>query len=346
MSKKSASDAARELSRLGAAKGGKARAEKLTPEQRSETARLAAETRWGAKAKVNASHVGRLQIANSEIECAVLEDGRRVLTQETFLTAIGRSAKGKGGQILSSPDGLPPFLSATALKPFITQELRESTVPVIYRSQKATRAFGYEATLLPKVCEVYLNARDAGTLTKQQMHIAKACDILIRGLAHVGIIALVDEATGYQYDRERNALAEILEQFISKELVKWAKRFPNEFYSEIFRLKNKQRTTLTSKRPLWFGKITLNLVYQRLAPGVLDELQRLTPRHAKGRLKHKLHQRLTEDVGHDKLKDHFIKLITLMNASVDWEQFKGLVDRSLPKYKELPLFDGHDDEAE
>ena len=37
------------LGRLGGLKGGKARAKKLTPEQRSEIARKAAQTRWAEK---------------------------------------------------------------------------------------------------------------------------------------------------------------------------------------------------------------------------------------------------------------------------------------------------------
>jgi hypothetical protein len=41
--------AAVELGRQGGLKGGRARAEKLTPEQRSEIARKAAATRWAAK---------------------------------------------------------------------------------------------------------------------------------------------------------------------------------------------------------------------------------------------------------------------------------------------------------
>lgn len=39
------------LGRLGGLKGGKARANKLTPEQRKEIARKAAQTRWNTKTK-------------------------------------------------------------------------------------------------------------------------------------------------------------------------------------------------------------------------------------------------------------------------------------------------------
>jgi hypothetical protein len=90
----------------------------------------------------------------------------------------------------------------------------------------------------------------------------------------------------------------------------------------------------------FIGVLTNDLAYARLAPGVLDELRRQTPRDEKGRLKHHLHRRLTEDVGHPKLQQHLSAVTALMKASDTWDQFKPMVDRALPKYKRLPLFDG------
>ncbi len=182
-----------------ASKGGIARAKKLSPEARKEIARHAAESRWTDLIPA-ATHLGELVIAGRRIACAVLETGTRILTQETFLSAIGRSVKPKG----SSPDGLPPFLVSEVLKPFISEELKRATVPITFktprtgtgRGKSGTRALGYDAMLLPMVCEVYLTARDAKKTTKQQEHVVKTCDLLVRGLARVGIIALVDEATG------------------------------------------------------------------------------------------------------------------------------------------------------
>ena len=75
---------------------------------------------------------------------------------------------------------------------------------------------------------------------------------------------------------------------------------------------------------------------------MLDELRRVTPRDLKGRLKTHLHRRLTEDVGHPKLQQHLSAVTALMKASDTWDQFKPMVERALPKYKRLPLFDGLD----
>jgi hypothetical protein len=79
-------DAAKTLGRLGGLKGGKARAEKLSAEQRSEIAKKAVEARWarvrGEKPLSQipkATHAGTLKIGDVELSCAVLEDGTRVL---------------------------------------------------------------------------------------------------------------------------------------------------------------------------------------------------------------------------------------------------------------------------
>jgi hypothetical protein len=154
-------------------------------------------------------------------------------------------------------------------------------------------------------------------------------------------IALIDEATGYQDERARDALAKILEAFIAKELRAWVRTFPADFYKEMFRLRNiPYREDV--KRPQYVGVLTNDLVYSRLAPGVLDELRRQTPRDEKGSLKQHLHRRPTEDVGHPKLQQHLSAVTALMKASDTWAQFKPMVDRALPKYKSLPLFDGID----
>ena len=182
-----------------------------------------------------------LIIGDVEIPCYVLEDETRVLSQQGFLKAIGRAEKAKGGHGASVVDSPPSFLAAKNLKPFISNELRKSTIPIPFQSSEGVRGYGYRATLLPQVCEVYLAMRDAGVILSSQRHIADRAYILMRGLAEVGVIALVDEATGYQKIREKNALATILEKFIARELQPWTKTFPYEFYE----------TDISSERLAW-----------------------------------------------------------------------------------------------
>lgn len=285
-----------------------------------------------------APYNGVIQIGNISIACAVLEDGTRIITQYDFYKAIGRSgkpAKGRG----SSIEKVAPFLGLQNLKPFVDKELEDSTKPIRFKMPKGGIAWGYRAEVLPKVCEVYLKARDAGELLKTQEKFAIACDMIMRGLAHVGIIALVDEATGYQYVRARESLEKILEKFIAKELFKWVKTFPDDFYKYLFELKGWKFNPVSVKKPIVVGRLTNNLVYERLAPGVLKELRRLNPKTEKGTRPHRHHQWLTRDIGHPLLREHLASLIALMKAAANWNEFWRMVQRALPKYGELPLIE-------
>lgn len=314
---------------VGRARGGFARAQNLTPEQRSEISRKAAKARWEVSSAVCGSPNTPLQIGDIEVECYVLEDGTRVLTQASFLGALGRHPKANTRR---EDGGLPPILQGQALKPFIPQEVMDKAQPISFRLPTGGTASGYNAELLPVVCEVYLKARDAGVLPHNQKHVAAQADILIRGLARVGIIALVDEATGYQEVRARYALARILEQFVAKELQPWVRTFPDDFYRELFRLRGLDSPEQVTHRPSYFGHITNDVVYERVAPGVLEELRRQTPRTPKGNLKNRFHQRLTPDKGHPRLREHLASVVAIMKLSNDWHDFKMKLDRVHPRY--------------
>jgi P63C domain len=309
--------------------GGKARAEALTAEQRTEIAKKAADARWSLP---RATHRGMLNIPNIgvEIECHNLVDGTRLLSRIGVLKAIGRTGKAKGGRAFDDEFKLPVFLTAKNLKPFITSDLIENSMPVMFIPQEGgSPIIGYKAELLPKICEVFLKLRDDGDVLENQKHIVKQSDILMRGLAHVGIIALVDEATGYQRDRAKEALAQILEKFIAKELQPWTKTFPVEFYQHIFRLQKWPFDPKSVKRPSVIGHYTNNIVYKRLAPNVLDELRKKNP-IIDGRRKHKLFQWLTGEIGHPKLKSHIDGVLALMRVSDSWEGFIKLVRKAYP----------------
>lgn len=334
------------MSNENKAKGGHARAEKLSPEKRSDIARKAAEARWSGDMPV-ASHEGTFPLGTMEVSCAVLPNGKRLITQGTFLRALGRSRSPKGGTgVLSTVDGTPFFLQAEAFKPFINKDLLESTTPIFYRTKDGSKDVGYDAAILPMVAEVYLKYRDAAQLERgivemRYQKMVAAADVLIRGLAQVGIIALVDEATGYQRDRARDALQQILEKFIAKELRPWVHTFPDEFYTNLFRIRKLDASDIT-KRPSYFGHLTNNIVYARLAPTVLDELKKMTPKRQDGSLKHHLHRRLSADTGHPKLREHLASVISLMKISDEYDDFMRFLDRAHPRFNEtlaLPLIE-------
>jgi len=317
--------------------GGLARAKSLSSERRSAIAKKAATDRWTADLPV-ASHEGKLPIGKSVVSCAVLENGERVITQSTFLLAIGRARTTRSGTgINSTGDQLPIFLQNKGFKPFILEETLLASKPILYRTKSGGKGMGYSAALLPAVAEVYLRFRDEILATKGSVptsfqNYVKAADILIRGLANVGIIALVDEATGYQKDRAKDDLAKILEQFIAKELRPWVKSFPDEFYEQLFRLRGLHYPTYKVQRPQYFGRLTNDIIYARLAPGVLDELKKITPKDDKGRLKNHLHRRLTDEMGHPKLRELLASVVTLMKISKNYDGFHEILEQIHPRF--------------
>jgi len=312
-------------------KGGKARAENLTPEQRQEIASQAAKQRWAeASSLPKATHVGSLKIGDAEIPCAVLSDGTRLLTQAGFLGALGRSTKPKGRSQVAT-DGLPPFLATKSLIPLINKEIFDATVPVSFITATGGKAHGYRADLLPMVCDIFLEARSRNLLTAQQAQLAENSEMLMRALAKVGIVALVDEATGFQQERDRDELHKLLSVYLSEERLAWAKRFPDEFYKQVYRLKGWHWPVGKAKTPL-LGHITNDVVYERLPEGVIDKLRELNPtQEDTKRRKHKHHQFLSAEVGQPDLRDHILQIIPIMKISKDWNAFKRHLDVAFPK---------------
>ena len=212
--------------------------------------------------------------------------------------------------------------------------------PVVFLPPHGGRtAFGFEATVLTDLAEFVLQCRDHDLLTPTQQHIAVRCEMILRALARVGIIALVDEATGYQEIRDRRALQKILEKYLTDEWAKWTKTFPDEFYRELFRLKSlPYPPSDKSRKPSYVGHWTNNIVYSRLAPGVKRTLQEKNPRRPSGSRSRKHHQHLTRDYGHPELTRHLSNVVFLMKTCREWDEFINRLNKAAPKYGDtIPL---------
>lgn len=321
----------------------------MTPADRRKQARAAAKARWDGESALIATHGSPdhpLKIGDVEIDCYVLEDGMRVVSQRSLIRAMGTTRGGARSEGEAERGGAetPRFATQLWLKPHIPNELGVAlSNPIRFKLPVGGLAYGYSATILPDICDAILKARDAKSATERQKAIVERADILVRGFARVGIIALVDEATGYQKDRAKDALARILEAFIAKELQPWVKTFPAEFYEQMFRLRGLPFPATSVRRPKYFGMLTNNIIYDRLAPGVLTELKAVTPRNDEGRPKAKYFQSLTANLGYSKLKEHIGAVIALMKISDTWEGFMALLNRHYTRYGDtlpLPLDDG------
>lgn len=311
--------------------GGKARAAKLSPERRSEIATKAIKARWENRPK-KATHTGELKIGEIVIPCYVLDGGARVISLRGMENSLGLNLRGGAVKMAD-------FVVKIAANGLCPKELTAALgSPIEFIPEHVGRtAFGYEATVLADICELVLDARVQGPLTPRQRAVAERCEILVRGFARVGIIALVDEATGYQRDRARKALHEILEKFIAVELQRWAKRFPDSFFRELFRLRGLE-WPCDYKIPQYVGHIINDVIYRRLAPGVLDELRNKNPMGERRR-KHCHHQWLSENIGHPKLQEHISAVTAVMRISRSWQEFQRHVDVALPRLDgDLGLF--------
>lgn len=325
----------------GRAKGGVARAKSLTKQERSEIAKKAAVARWAKDIPV-ATHEGTMPLGDVEIACAVIEkDGQvqRVLTQSGFMRALGRARQAKGRQYYKGDVNLPAFLTAQNLKPFISSELEVTSSQIEFLTVSGARAFGYSGDLLPEVCNVFIQAERHGVLAHNQQHIADRAHVIMKALAHVGIAGLVDEATGYQEVRDKRALQAILAKYLNDNLGVWAKRFPDEFYEHIFRLKGWVWKGRGVNPPQVVAHYTKDIVYHRLAPGLLEELERRNPIEG-GRRKSPHTQWLSDDVGIPALTQHLHTVMAFQRVTPDgeWDKFIDMLNVALPRRSDTMQF--------
>ena len=268
----------------------------------------------------NIKKSGILNLAGYAIPCYVTEDGTRLLSGSKTQEALKISEGKKAGTRISK------FLSSRRIGPTVARILPEEAFTPIICYQGEKKVYAYHAEDLGDICDAMLEARKTCELSNKQKIVADQCEILMRAFAKVGITALIDEATGYQSDRDKDELQKILAAYISDEVAKWQMTFSNEFYKELYRIYNIQPSEGHSK-PLRVGLLTAKLIYDQLPEGVFEELKAKTGKDEKGRWKHQLHRSLTESVGRRDLKRIINEVTALMAVSDNKEQFKLLYER-------------------
>ena len=277
------------------------------------------------------THKGDLVIGEKSIACAVLNNGKRIITQTALFDAFDRPRKGE-----KRIEGLPPIVAAKNILPFVSDELKEKSQPVHYYLQNGNVTSGYDAELIPLVCELYLQAKEGGVLLDSQEKMVVQAHILIRALAKVGITALIDEATGYQYDRENDALQKILRAYIAEDFLKWQARFPRKYYKELYRIFGWDYDASSMKHPQYLGKFTNKYVYDQLPPRILEELRVRNPINKKGYRTKKHYQFLSGNIGIPHLEKYITKLVTIMELSESIEEFNknfNKVFKSIEQYE-------------
>lgn len=340
--------AASELSRLGASKGGKARASVLTPAERKEISRAAVIARW-KKAKgenyvpsgsgpeqgdspleggkypargaatdgsLHSIFPGTLRLGGLSLECHVLNDGRRVFTQRELVRVLTGGVR---------TGDLRRYLSSLSIQRKTTEI---ALTPIEFKiPNNPTPARGLEATALIEICEAYLEAREQELLQPNQQHIARQAEIITRACAKVGVIALIDEATGFQKYREKQSLQIKLQAFIAEELQEWARMFPEDFWLELARLEGVHYSARS--RPLRWGKYVMAFVYDAVDSDIGKKLREINP---DPHFRQNHHQWLKE-FGRDKVNNQIHKVIGAMQACETMDEFRTKFARV---FKKLP----------
>lgn len=281
-------------------------------------------------------HEGKLDLGGFQIDCFVLEDGTRMLSAREMQRALKMVDDDTSYQVAGTR--LLRYLDQKSLKPFIYKEKEEGHYDPIICYQGDKKINGYEATVLVDICDAFMEANNNISLSSRQAIIAEQCEILIRSFAKVGIIALIDEATGFK--KAQDEYQRLVGMYIAEELRPWLPTFEENYYQNIYKLMGWDWSMYTSgawkNHPQYVGKITNEIVYNKLPRGVIDELNKLNPKNEKGNRKHKHHQFLSENVGYRELLQHFGKLSVVfsMYGHGDYKKAKAHIDSLLPDFRE------------
>lgn len=273
-----------------------------------------------------------LILGSLEIPCYVLEDNTRVFSGRGIQKALGANSNVSG-------TWLNRIVNKTDITPFILPDVLEKfNTPIKFKRPIGTGAqsvtYGYDVTLLIDLCDAILQANKSRA--KVPFGIVENAEIIMRSVAKVGIVALVDEVTGFQQHRDKDALQSFLQKFLLEEKGKWIPVFPDEFFESIFRMKGWDwQIASNGKKPQVVGHYINNYVYSRIAPQVLVELRKLNPKNERGRRKGAYTQYIDVDYGHPKLKEHLNILIAFAKATgYNWNNFHRMVERALPKFEQ------------
>jgi hypothetical protein len=302
-------------------KGGKTRAKNLSPERRRQIAIDASHSRKPLKNLPKATHFGKINIADNEIICAVLENRESVITETSLFKLFGIN---RGGRKKVGEANMPRFLSSNNLQKYLSDDLRGGAESFRIMLPKGGMAYAFKAETVPKILKVYLDARREGSLRASQEPLAMTAEIILTALSQTGIISLIHEVTGYQEFRDKNELQNLFSKFIAVELQPWVKRFPDEFFIHLKRMYGLQGM---KKNPRFFGHLVNRYVYGEISGEVLEELKRKNPLE-EGTRKARHHQFLTDDVGCPALHKQLVKVTTLMSVSDSKEEFEKLLEKS------------------
>lgn len=274
-----------------------------------------------------AKYRGVLSLGENEIDVYVLDTKERVISLNSSMKAITNTKTGNLGEYIGI-SGLKSFID----KDLVLGELIEFTIPGSSFTGK-----GLTSKMFLNICRAYVNALNAGALaTDRQKEIALKCSILLGACADIGLEALIDEATGYQYERREDELQIKLRLYIAEELRAWEKTFPDALWEEFGRLTN--WATPLQSRPKWWGKLVIELIYNTLDEDVARYLKDNKPSPGVH-----WHRQLTDNYGVRQLVSRCYEIIGIAKTCKSINELKNKVKMHYKKEPQKFLFDIYED---
>lgn len=317
-------------------RGAIARAANLPGERKSEIAKDAADARW-SKSVSNVLASAKLVLGGVEIDCYVTDDGERLISgrsMQEILRLVDEEVPQSG---LKPGSRLTRLLSNKVLKPLIYKDKGLDHFSPKKRRLQGRMISGFNSEMLVDICEGMLEARRLGKLkTARQAIVAAQAELILRGLAKTGIVALIDEATGYQNMRPADGLRSYFDLILKKDLAAWFKRFPDEYYENIYKLRGWVWQGMSKNRYSVVSHYTNDIIYERMVPGITEEFDKRNPKNAKGNRKVNNQQLLNDDIGDKLFSQQMFTVLALQRACLGkpgnkWQAFMQLMNEVLPK---------------
>jgi len=275
---------------------------------------------------------GQIKIHDIELDCCVLNDWTPMLNLSKLAKALGRPNR------WSRSDELPAMIDAKWLEPFIREELKAKLVPFETKDTRNRKVILFEADILPLMCNVYLEAREANVLNWNQIEVAQRCEVLMRAFATVGIRALIYEQLGFERMKNPDAYRMLIESYLSDQERERQKEFPDEFYIQLDRIYWNEKTT-SRNRPMYYAKFTRKYIYDPIMQwAVLEELDKKNPKNEKW-ARGKRHHQYTSEKWLAHIKAQVRQVIWLLKASSNKSKFENNYKRMLWQSVQEPLFE-------
>lgn len=275
---------------------------------------------------------GRINLGGMELDCYVLKDGTPVLSQTKMMKALGRVPRG------TSRTEKPSFIGAMNLQSFIRPDLEKYLKGIeFYDGKRLVK--GYDAKILPLICKVYREAGKARKLTPNQIPTAEKCEMLSDAFSLVGITALIYEQLGYEKFKHPEAFRMLIESYLTDEVRKWSKEFPDELFFQMDRIYGNQPTT-SRNRPLYYANFLRRYIYKPLEKGeVLKALDERNPKTTKGYRKSRHHSNTSEDIGLPAVRSQIWQVVATLKISPNKNKFENNYARMMGQKYQPDLFE-------